>query len=69
MRTPRVRVPRYSTLVVGIALAAVGVLGLLDAEGTLDLSGATLLAVLLVGLGTAAALRAARIDRRVGSAP
>ena len=38
--------PRYSTLVIGVALAAIGVLGLLDAEGVMDLNGATLLAVL-----------------------
>jgi len=58
--------PRYSTLAIGVTLAAIGVLGLLDAEGVMDLNGATLLAILLVGLGAAAALRAARIDRGAG---
>ncbi len=53
--------PRLPSLVAGLTIVAVGVLALLDGEGTLTVDGGVLLAVLLLGLG------AAGVSRGVGA--
>lgn len=55
---------RPSTLIVGLTLAAVAVMALLDSEGLLDVGAGALVAVLLLGLGAAGFTRAAWSARR-----
>ncbi len=49
---------RPGSLIVGCCLLIVGLLGLLDAQGAIDIGAGALVAVLLIGLGLAGFARA-----------